>query len=72
MEHEELKETILTTEISQETPRLSNELKEADQEDTKVEQRGAQEQLKISSTPFLPVLQGIKETTLFIISKAPP
>ncbi|CAA7042890.1 unnamed protein product [Microthlaspi erraticum] len=68
MEHEELKETLLTTEISQETPRLNQEAKETDQDDPHTTRR-AQEQLKISSTPFLPVLQGTKETTVFIITK---
>ncbi|CAA7038247.1 unnamed protein product [Microthlaspi erraticum] len=68
IEHEELKETLLTTEISQETPRLNQEAKEADQ-DVPHTPRRAQEQLKISSTPFLPVLQGTKETTVFIITK---
>ncbi|CAA7043689.1 unnamed protein product [Microthlaspi erraticum] len=78
MKPEELKEKLLTTEITQKTPKAldleeGQELTKKHQEAEIIRVRGMQEEnvvpFKSSPTPFFLVLQGTKETTLFIISK---
>ncbi|XP_024007531.1 uncharacterized protein LOC112083549 [Eutrema salsugineum] len=74
IEHEELKEELLKGEITRETPMDVGDTAGSSQdlqEPKKVKETPSNDysQLKFQAISFLPVLQGIKDATTFIISK---